>query len=181
VQYTEDKTIIDRVAELHTLIDQHVENFYRSNGVPAGGMQDGELDDPATRYGIIRYRIARAIIEDIIMWPSERYSGHPRNPPTPPSPADRDQRSDTDVQHIAARLSSQFHYYAMADSNNAREAHLYDLCYLGVELWRLMSASPSTWGFGEWETPKSRLGLIVVFPTLLQDDEQAAPRRIFRI
>jgi hypothetical protein len=77
VQYTEDQTIIDRVAELHTLIDQHVENFYRSNGAPGGRGPDDELNDPATRYGMIRYRIAREIIKTIIEPSSERSAGRP--------------------------------------------------------------------------------------------------------
>ena len=178
MQYTEDKTIIDRVAELHTLIDQHVENFYRRNGAPGGGRSDIELEDPKTRYGIIRYRIAREIIDGIIMSSSERYGRRPSNSL---SPADRDPRSDADIRNIATQLSSQFKYYAIAESNNEQEGHIYELCYLGVELWRLMSSSPSTWAFGEWDKPQSRLEFIMVFPTLLQDDEQAAPRRIFRI
>jgi hypothetical protein len=75
----------------------------------------------------------------------------------------------------------QLTHYAIPESNIQRESHIYELCNLGAEIWRLMASSPSTWEFGAWDEPQSRLGFIMVFPTLLQDEEQAAPRRIFRI
>jgi hypothetical protein len=61
-----------------------------------------------------------------------------------------------------------------------RREHIEELCYLGVELWRLMYVSPSAWEFGQWDS-SSGLGYIVVFPVLLQDDDQAAPRKLFWI
>jgi hypothetical protein len=70
VQWTEDQTIISRVTELHTLIDQHAENFYLRNEIVGS---DPELDDPKTRHAIIRRRIAQTIIDRIIRAETERY------------------------------------------------------------------------------------------------------------
>ena len=81
------------------------------------------------------------------------------------------------------QLSAEFMLYAFPDSNRQRENHLYELCKVGVELRALMSSNPSTWEFGVWDEirgSQSGYGYIMVFPTLLQDDEQAAPRRLFR-
>ncbi|CZR58249.1 uncharacterized protein PAC_08140 [Phialocephala subalpina] len=162
VQYTQGKTIIDRVAELYTLIDQHAENFYSRDEVP-GKSLESELNDPATRHAIIRQRIARTIIDKIVI--SLRDS------------------SDADMQNIATELSDQFTLCAIADRNSQREGHISELCNIGAELRRLMSSHPSTWDFGGWggSELQSRGGVIIAFPALLQDEEQVAPRRIFRV
>lgn len=63
-QYTEDRTIIRREADLITLIDQHAEYYYlherpMNQGIPF-------LDNPRTRQAAIRQHIAKTIINTII-------------------------------------------------------------------------------------------------------------------
>ncbi|KAF4632162.1 hypothetical protein G7Y89_g5965 [Cudoniella acicularis] len=155
VQYTEDQTIIDTTAELYTLIDQHAENFYFHDDYNSG--RNAELNDPRTRHAIIRQRIARMIIDDIIMA--------------------RRNNSEADLRNIAANLSAEFRDYAFATSGTQREEHLFELCNIGAELRGQMSSHPSTWEFGAWDEIRGpRSGYIMVFPTLLKDEEQAAAR-----
>lgn len=70
VQYTQDQTIVDRFAALHTHIDQHAENFYGRDDL---GYGDSIFDDPVLRHGIIRYTIAREILGSIIKSNRDRY------------------------------------------------------------------------------------------------------------
>jgi hypothetical protein len=72
VQYTEDQAIINRVAELYTLIDQHAANFYSLDSV-WNGISESELNDPETRLVIIRRSIAQGIIDQVISSQSEMY------------------------------------------------------------------------------------------------------------
>jgi len=72
VQYTEDQAIINRVAELYTLIDQHAANFYSLDDV-GNGVSQPELNDPRTRLATIRRIIAQEIIDNVIRSQSERY------------------------------------------------------------------------------------------------------------
>lgn len=179
VQYTEDQTIINRVAELQALIDQHAENFY-SHADVSNGTSESELNNPKTRHAIIRRLIAKRIIEDIIMVRGDRYGIEIQM--TFLAQPDRFLR-DIDVQGTATQLSDSFKSYAISNGNGERKASLYGLCRLGADLRGFISSNPSTWEFGGWDEirgPQS-YGYIMVFPTLLQDDEQAAPRRIFRI
>jgi hypothetical protein len=171
VQYTEDQTIINRVAELQTLTDQHFDNFYIRDDVTGN-----RTSDSAT----IRRGIARTIIDSIILAQRDRYNIeiHIIYLIKP----DRVKSSDVDVRNTATQLSANFARYAFPDSNRQRENHLFELCKLGAGLRSLMSSNPSTWSFGAWDEivgPES--GYIVVFPALLQDEVQVAPRRIFRI
>lgn len=180
VQYTEDQTIIRHVAGLHTLTDQHSDNFYSRDDVVGNRISDSELNDPRTRHAIIRRRIARTIIDDIILAQSDRYNIeiHTIYLIQP----NRVKSSDVDVRNTATQLSTNFARFALAGSNRQGENHLYELCKLGAELRSLMSSSASTWTFGAWDEiigPQS--GYIVVFPALLQDEVQVVPRRIFRI
>jgi hypothetical protein len=180
VQYTEDQTIISRVAELHTLTDQHSDNFYIRDDVVGNGISDSELNDPRTRHATIRRRIARTIIDNIILLRRDRYNIEIHTICLIQS--DRVKSSDVDVRNTATELSANFARYAFTDSNRQRENHLYELCKLGAELRSLISSNPSTWTFGAWdEVIGAQSGYIVVFPVLLQDDVQVAPRRIFRI
>ena len=80
---------------------------------------------------------------------------------------------------VAARLAAEFHDYSYGDGQVQRENHLCELASIGGELRELISSHPSSWDFGTFDDVKGRY--IVVFPTLLRDDEQAAARRIFRI
>jgi len=64
-QYPEDRTIIGRVANLSTLIDQHAQYYYLHDHPTNEGIQD--LDNPRTRHAAIRRHIAKTIINLIIM------------------------------------------------------------------------------------------------------------------
>lgn len=69
MQYTEDQTIISRVAQLQHLIEQHAGNFYRRDAVDDRDISTDEsiqLSNPGSRFAIIRQRIAMRIIRDII-------------------------------------------------------------------------------------------------------------------
>ncbi|KAH8647590.1 hypothetical protein BGZ60DRAFT_227554 [Tricladium varicosporioides] len=160
VQYTDDEVIISRVSELRTAIDLHAENFYDLDGY--GSSRNAELNDPRIRKAVIDRDIARAIITEIIM--KKRNS------------------SDIEIQNIATRLSVEFRDFAISQLNVQRERQLYDLCNIGVEIKSMMHSHPSIWDFGDWDDVRGgQRGYILVFPTLLQDEEQAAARKVIRI
>ncbi|KAH8647606.1 hypothetical protein BGZ60DRAFT_423711 [Tricladium varicosporioides] len=155
VNYTTDDAIIRRVSELQTSIEQHVENFYDLDRQIHSG--NSELDDTRTRQAMIRRNIAKAIIDDIIL------------------------RSNTDIRNTAAGLAAEFQAFAFMEYNAERQSHLYDLCTMGMEIRAMISSHPSSWEFGEWEDVRGpQRGYVLVFPTLLQDEEQAVARRVFR-
>ncbi|KAF4625507.1 hypothetical protein G7Y89_g12659 [Cudoniella acicularis] len=156
IQYPEDQAIIRSATELFTLTDQHAENFYFKDEHIG---EDAELDDPRTRHAVIRQRIAQRIIEDVV----------------------RRKRSSTDLGNIAASLSAEFRSYAFANHDAQREGHLFELCKIGLELRNQMERHPADWGFGDWDSRGPRSGYIMLFPTLLKDDEQAAARRLFQL
>ncbi|KAH6665980.1 hypothetical protein B0J14DRAFT_660114 [Halenospora varia] len=155
VNYTTDDAIIRRVSELQTSIEQHVENFYDLDRQIHSG--NFELDDTRTRQAMIRRSIAKTIIKDIIL------------------------RSNADIGNTAAGLAAEFQVFEFMEYNAERRRHLYDLCNMGVEIRAMISSHPSSWEFGEWEDVRGpQRGYILVFPTLLQDEEQAVARRVFR-
>lgn len=88
-------------------------------------------------------------------------------------------RSNEALRGVAARLAAEFHEYSYGDNQDQRENHLCELANIGGELREFMAFHPSSWNFGTFDDINDRY--IVVFPTLLRDEEQAAARRIFRI
>jgi len=82
------------------------------------------------------------------------------------------------ISSVANEISAYLEPYS-SGQNADREAHLYELCRLGAELRGLMRSHPSAWTFGSWN--EAGLGFIMMFPSLLKDEEQAVDRQIFRI
>ncbi|RDL38604.1 uncharacterized protein BP5553_02944 [Venustampulla echinocandica] len=153
-EYPEDKTIINSVAELVTLIDQHVEYYYPHDGPHLEGTT--ALDNPRTRHATIRKHIAREIISSIIM------TGN----------------SSPDVSLVAHRISEYVEEYSGRTSYEAkRKSHILELCKLGMETKELIDSHPAHWEFGSWD----EAGFILLLPTLLRDGEQVVARQIFRI
>ncbi|KAH6665968.1 hypothetical protein B0J14DRAFT_204479 [Halenospora varia] len=156
VQYPEDQAINRSAAELATLIDQHAESYYFHDDYNGN---DPDLSDPRTRHAIIRQRIAKIIIREVV--------------------ESAKNNSDDDLRRLAASLAREFREYAYGNNEEQRENHLCELCSIGLELRDHMSSHPATWEFGTWDEIKGRY--IMVFPTLLKNDEQAAARRIIKI
>ena len=71
-EFIEDTTIIELVKEITTFIDQHTHTFYPiSDEGRRGG--DRDLDQPRTRHAAIRQRIARDVINLVVMDSETKY------------------------------------------------------------------------------------------------------------
>lgn len=123
MEYTEDRTILRRVADLGTFIDQHAENFSSGySGIP-------EMDDPRTRHPAIRRYITQKVISSVIMVGPD---------------------SAPDTTEIANEIA--YDLKAYSSSNGKHKDHLRSLCKLGDELRRDMEDHPSNWEFGSFES-----------------------------
>ncbi|KUJ23920.1 uncharacterized protein LY89DRAFT_7182 [Mollisia scopiformis] len=151
-EYPEDRTIIRRITNLATLIDQHAEFYYPHNARIQGG--DTELDNLETRHAAIRRHIARGIVASII------------------------EEDSSDISEVANHIATQLADYADPNTEDARNAHIQELCKLGDELRVLIESHPSSWIFGSWAD--SELGFIVMFPAVSKDGDQVIARQIFR-
>lgn len=74
VQYTQDQTILNKFAELRTLIDHHSDSFYAPSGNISNGNSDSELNNPDEGNANIRRLIAKTIIDNVILAHGERYN-----------------------------------------------------------------------------------------------------------
>ncbi|KUJ23926.1 uncharacterized protein LY89DRAFT_7326 [Mollisia scopiformis] len=152
--HTEDKTIVRRLGELGTLIDQHVVNFYYPLLDSANSGISEDLDDPRTRHHALRRFIIQRLINDIVMVGSD---------------------SAPDTTNIAHDLSEDLEVYA--NSDNDRLDSLRSICKLGNKLRRDIENHPSPWEFGSTEEE----GYIEVVPALLKDEIQVVAAQKFRI
>lgn len=70
-EYTEEPTILKRLKELNTLIDEHVLNFY-SPLVDSAYSADPDINNPITRHYALRRYIFQRFIHEVIMVESNR-------------------------------------------------------------------------------------------------------------
>ncbi|CZR50402.1 uncharacterized protein PAC_00274 [Phialocephala subalpina] len=150
-EYTEDRTILKRVADISNLIEGHAVNFYPLNISSYSGIP--EMDDPRTRHAAIRRYIAQKVIGSIIM----ETDGSP------------------DTAEVAREIADDLKVYS--NSNGERLEHLGSLCKLSDKMRRDIEGHLSSWEFGSQDEE----GYIVLVPALFRDGEQVIPSEKFKL